>query len=97
MHRDLDETIMVPPGISQFVARLTLRVRLVRTLGSVVRFALAAAILLCAGLVCERFRPLPPGAWSVLASAAGTLVVAGLAVGLLRPVAGSVAATPVSL
>lgn len=83
---DRVESTMHETEIRNAIDRLVRRLRLVRTLGYLVRFALAAAMILCLGLIGDKFAPLSARAWTVLLWTAVLVLVAGTAAGYLRRV-----------
>ncbi|HUU43359.1 MAG TPA: hypothetical protein VMX57_06240 [Planctomycetota bacterium] len=72
--------------VEDVIDRLVRRLRLVRSLGSLVRFAPVAAAVLCLGLIRDKFTPLPAAAWTVLLWTSALIVVAGPVAGCLRRV-----------
>ena len=70
------ENTMPQTGIRNVIDRLVRRVRLVRALGYLVRSALAAAMILCLGLISDKFAPVSAQAWLVLFTLASMVAFA---------------------
>ncbi|KPL02360.1 MAG: hypothetical protein AMK75_02865 [Planctomycetes bacterium SM23_65] len=77
---------MLTADVSRVIDRLVRRVKLVRALAYLVRSALAAAALLCLGLIWDKFQSLPVVAWQAVLLAAGLVVVFAAASVAVRPV-----------